>query len=234
MPAVDFDYDYAKKIRSNQGVAKNARSISASSKMSAQRKVSSNRATSKVVTRNGIVSNKVTSRQAIDNSKNQKLKRQSHVDIDIPIVVKKKVEIQKPEEMKLKNSKLTVSSNQKTEKAKKSIIATVLAFGILFIICTRYAQINELTHKINSLEKDLASAESLNQQLGAEVDSKTDLSYIEKYAKYQLGMQKPDEKQIVRIAYDKQDRISTPIVVNEESEPSFFEKLFNDLKNIID
>lgn len=210
MPAVNYDYGYARVNRSNQGVAKNARSVSASNQMSAQRKVSSN----KIQTRN--------------------IKKQNHADIDIPIVVKKKVELQKPEEMKLNNPMVKAQSSKKTESAKKSIVATIFAFGMLFIICMRYAQINELTHKINSLEKELSSVESLNQQLSAEVDSKTDLNYIEKYAKYQLGMQKPDEKQIVRIAYDKQDRISTPIVIEEESEPNFFEKLWNDLKNIID
>lgn len=165
-------------------------------------------------------------------SAQRKVSRNIHVDS--PVVVKKKVEIQKPKEIKLSKPVEKVNSKTKVEKAKKSILATVAIFGMLFVICTRYAQINELTHKIGSLEKDLASVESLNQQLSAQVDSKTDLNYIEKYAKYQLGMQKPDEKQIVRIAYDKQDRISTPIDIKEEKEEGFFEKIFNDLKNLID
>ena len=206
MPALNYDYDYSND--GNQGLAVNAKSNTAYKKMSAQQKVSSNNAKQK--------------------------KRYNHANIDVPVVVKKKVELQKPEEMKLQKPKVDEKTVQKTQKAKKSIIATFLAFGMLFLICMRYAQINELTHRINSLEKELSSAESLNQQLSAEVDSKTDLAYIEKYAKYQLGMQKPDEKQIVRIAYDKQDKISTPIIIEEENESSFWTKLFNDLRSIID
>lgn len=209
MPALKYDDAYVN--RSNQGLARNAKSKTVSQTMSAQRKVASH-------------SSQAKTRQ----------RRYQHTDIDVPIVVKKKVELQKPEEMKLQKPKAEKIAQTKTESAKKSIVATVLAFGMLFVICTRYAQINELTHELNMAEKELVAATSLNQQLSAEVDSKTDLSYIEKYAKYQLGMQKPDEKQVVRIAYDKQDKISTPIIIEEEKEPSFMEKLWNDLKNLVD
>ena len=231
VPAVGYDYSYSRMNRSNQGLAQKARSTYAVNQMSARRKVSSDYTTQRSVNSHRTSSNKILQTRSL-TSKNKNVK--SHADIDIPIVVKKKVELQKPEEMKLVKPKTKAQSKPKTEIAKKSIVATIFAFGMLFLICMRYAQINELSHKINSLEKDLTSVESLNQQLGAEVDSKTDLNYIEKYAKYQLGMQKPDEKQIVRIAYEKQDRISTPIVISEEREPNFFEKLFQDLKNLID
>lgn len=206
VPAVSYGYGYARQYKNNYGVARSATSSQAYGRMSAQRKVSSNNVS----------------------------RKHNHVDIDIPIVTKKKVEIQKPEEMKLSKPKAKEISKQKTETAKKVIASTFFAFGMLFIICTRYAQINELSHKLNSLEKDLTSVQALNQQLTSEVDSKTDLNYIEKYAKYQLGMQKPDDKQIVRIAYDKQDKISTPIVITEDNEPSFFEKLFKDLRHLVD
>jgi len=225
VPAVNYDYSNARVNKSNQDVAKKARSVSASNHMSAQSKVASH-----VVNQNKAGNTSVNSN--IGKSKN--IKKYDHRQIDIPIVVKKKVELQKPEEMKLHKPQTKAKASTRTESAKKSIIATVLGFGMLLFICMRYAQINELTHQVGSLEKELASAESLNQQLTAEVDSKTDLNYIEKYAKYQLGMQKPDEKQIVRIPYEKQDKISTPIVIAEEREPSFLEKLWKDLKNIID
>ena len=47
-------------------------------------------------------------------------------------------------------------------------------------------------------------------------------------------MQKPTDEQIVRIAYEKHDKISTPVVIEEVEETSFLENLFNDLKNFID
>ena len=215
MPAVGYDYSYSRNNNSNQGLANSAKSRVASNKMSAQKKVTSHHVAQKNVQRTKTV-------------------KQNHANIDVPVVVKKKVELPKVEELKLTKPKDLVKAKKKTENAKKSIIATVLGFGLLFIICMRYAQINELTHQLNSLEKELTGVESLNEQLSVEVDSKTDLSYIEKYAKYQLGMQKPDEKQIVRIAYDKQDKISTPIVIEDDAEPNFWEKLWNDLQKIID
>ena len=98
----------------------------------------------------------------------------------------------------------------------------------------RYTEINEKFNEVNALEKGLASAKALNQQLNANIESKTDLGYIEKYAKYQLGMQKPKESQIVRIAYEKRDKISTPIIIDEEEDSSFLSRLFNDLRNLID
>ena len=225
MPAVNYDYDYYNKRsdRVNKGVAKSARPNSASSKSASQR-VSSTKA----------VASKGNTSRATATKSNVQRKKQNHESIDVPVIVKKKLEIAKPQEMKLKAPKQNTKAKKKVEGAKRSIVATGLAFAMLFIICTRYTKINEMSHEVNSLEKSLGSAIALNQQLSAEVDSKTDLSYIEKYAKYQLGMQKPSDTQIVRIAYEKQDKISTPIVISEEKESSFFDKLLNDLKNLID
>ena len=218
MPALKQEYDYIpRQVIKKQGVAKkSARPVSAPNYAGSKVKKNAQTATQRVAS----VKKSVT--------------KQKHSDIDVPIVVKKKIELQKPEEMKLKKPKDNIKAKQKTQRAKRSIVATVLAFGLLYMICMRYAKINELTHELNSLEKDLAASQSLNGQLNAEIDSKTDLSFIEKYAKIQLGMQKPDDKQVVRIAYDKQDKISTPIVISEDSEDSFWEKLWKDLRNLVD
>ena len=45
------------------------------------------------------------------------------------------------------------------------------------------------------------TAQTINEQIQADIDSQTDLSYIENYAKYQLGMQKPKEEQIKIAAF---------------------------------
>lgn len=162
-------------------------------------------------------------------------KSRAKYDIDIPVMVKKKVEIQKPKEMKLTKPKSKAKAvARKKEGIKRTVFCSMIAISAFFLICVRYAEINEKFNQVNSLEKDLNSAVALNQQLTSDIESKTDLSYIEKYAKYQLGMQKPDESQVVRIAYDKQDKISSPIVIEEEKEEDFISKLINDLKNLID
>ena len=238
MPAVKYDYEYYNQNeRTGRGVAKSARSVSASSNMSAQRKVSTNTSAKRNTTS---ASTKNSTRAATRNVSSTATKKVStpkkiqHTDIDIPITVKKKVVIDKPEEMKLTRPKTKSKSKAKVEELKKKIVLSVFVVATLFAVCMRYTQINEKFNQVNSLEKKLASVEALNQQLNANLESKTDLNYIEKYAKYQLGMQKPDDSQIVRIAYEKHDKISTPIVIEEEIEKSFVEKLLNDIKNLID
>lgn len=227
MPAVKYAYDYDEyRDRSQKGVAKNARSVSVSSNMSAQRKVSRTPESTRNMVRS-VTSQNTTQRKVTSN-----VRKKEHVNIDIPIATKKKINVEKPKEMKLTKPK--AKAKAKVIATKKGIILGTVIVAFLFLICMRYTEINEKFNEVNALEKDLASAKALNQQLTANIESKTDLGYIEKYAKYQLGMQKPNESQIVRIAYEKRDKISTPIIIDEEEDSSFFSRLFNDLRNLID
>ena len=227
MPAVKYAYDYDEyRDRSQKGVAKNARSVSVSSNMSAQRKVSRTPESTRNMVRS-VTSQNTTQRKVTSN-----VRKKEHVNIDIPIATKKKINVEKPKEMKLTKPK--AKAKAKVIATKKGIILGTVIVAFLFLICMRYTEINEKFNEVNALEKDLASAKALNQQLNANIESKTDLGYIEKYAKYQLGMQKPNESQIVRIAYEKRDKISTPIIIDEEEDSSFFFRLFNDLRNLID
>ena len=227
MPAVKYAYDYDEyRDRSQKGVAKNARSVSVSSNMSAQRKVSRTPESTRNMVRS-VTSQNTTQRKVTSN-----VRKKEHVNIDIPIATKKKINVEKPKEMKLTKPK--AKAKAKVIATKKGIILGTVIVAFLFLICMRYTEINEKFNEVNALEKDLASAKALNQQLNANIESKTDLGYIEKYAKYQLGMQKPNESQIVRIAYEKRDKISTPIIIDEEEDSIFFSRLFNDLRNLID
>lgn len=229
MPAVKYAYDYDEyRGRSQKGVAKSARSVSVSSNMSAQRKVSRTPESTRNMVRS-VTSRNTTQRKATSN-----VRKKEHVNIDIPITTKKKINVEKPKEMKLTKPKAKSKAKAKVIATKKGILLGTVIVAFLFLICMRYTEINEKFNEVNALEKDLASAKALNQQLNANIESKTDLGYIEKYAKYQLGMQKPNESQIVRIAYEKRDKISTPIIIDEEEDSSFLSRLFNDLRNLID
>ena len=163
-------------------------------------------------------------------------RKRVNADIDIPIIVKKKVNVPKPTEMKLNKPKVNKKVKAKTEGLKRRILLGVIIVFGLFMICIRYTQINEKFNLVNSLKEELALIEDSNSDLKKELVNKTDLNlgYIKKYAECQLGMQKPTESQIVRIAYKKQDKISTPVVIEEEKEEGVFGKLFNYFKNIID
>lgn len=237
MPAVKYNYDYYNQYGKNgKGVAKSARSSQSSS--SAARKISGTsnvrRSATPESTRN---STRMATRSVATTSVKKtatQTKKKQQVDIDIPITVKKKVTVPKPAEMKLTKPKAKSKAKAKVEGTKRKILfgATIVFF--LFTICMRYTQINEKFNEVNSLEKSLNSAKALNQQLSTDIESKTDLNYIEKYAKYQLGMQKPSDSQIVRIAYEKHDKISTPVVIEEVEEESLLENFLNDLRNLID
>ena len=176
----------------------------------------------------------VTSQNTTQRKATSNVRKKEHVNIDIPITTKKKINVEKPKEMKLTKPKAKSKAKAKVIATKKGILLGTVIVAFLFLICMRYTEINEKFNEVNALEKDLASAKALNQQLNANIESKTDLGYIEKYAKYQLGMQKPNESQIVRIAYEKRDKISTPIIIDEEEDSSFLSRLFNDLRNLID
>lgn len=243
MPAVKYNYDYYDQYgKSGKGVAKSARPSQSS--LSAGRKVASNsiarRSTTPESTRNStrIATRTVATSTSTAKRNSAQTKKKTKVDIDIPVIVKKKIEIQKPQEMKLnkpkQEPKLKSKAKAKVEGTKRKILFSTLVVLGLFMICIRYTQINEKFNEVTSLEKSLNSTKALNQQLSTDIESKTDLSYIEKYAKYQLGMQKPSDSQIVRIAYEKHDKISTPVIIEEVEENTFLENLLNDLKNLID
>ena len=110
MPAVKYAYDYDEyRDRSQKGVAKNARSVSVSSNMSAQRKVSRTPESTRNMVRS-VTSQNTTQRKATSN-----VRKKEHVNIDILIATKKKINVEKPKEMKLTKPKA---------KAKAKVIAT--------------------------------------------------------------------------------------------------------------
>ena len=87
------------------------------------------------------------------------------------------------------------------------------------IVCS-YIRLSEEDYK---KDKEDMSASITNQ-----------ISYIENYAKYQLGMQKPKESQVQKISIGKQDKIILPVEINEEEEKSLFENILQDVRKILD
>ena len=84
------------------------------------------------------------------------------------------------------------------------------------MICYRYSVLNEEFSGIKKLQTQLVEAQAVNDQLQAEIESKTDLTYVENYAKYQLGMQKPSASQIQYVNVEKQDKITKPVTIEDE------------------
>jgi hypothetical protein len=60
------------------------------------------------------------------------------------------------------------------------------------------------------------------------------LSYIENYAKYQLGMQKPSNGQIKQITLEKEDKITTPVNIEEEKDDGVISYILKEIRKILD
>ena len=116
---------------------------------------------------------------------------------------------------------------------KNTFVASII-FGMLFLVCYRYSCINEAFNEVNDLKDSLKKKQTVNAQIESNIQKETDLAYIENYAKYQLGMQKPKDSQIQKINVKKQDKITTPIEIKEEEEEGVFTKILNGLLKILD
>ena len=133
---------------------------------------------------------------------------------------------------------------QKIERKQKREIAfkrfrTIVLFtflaAIALFICYRYSIINEKFNQVEKLKKELAANQTINEQLQADIDSETDISYIENFAKYQLGMQKPQQSQMVYINIDKKDKIFTPVKIEEDlSERTWVDDVVEKIANIFE
>lgn len=177
--------------------------------------------------------------QSATKTKSNASKRKATHNLDVPNI-KKKSASTKPQEISLKKAEMMKSPKQKAnvKTLKKENILTNTAlflcmFSALLLVCYRSSLINESFQALGTLKNELDDVYTLNAQIESDIQTQTDLSNIETYAKYQLGMQKPKESQIQRIYVEKEDRISTPIVIDEE-EDSFWDNLINDFLNLID
>jgi len=167
---------------------------------------------------------KISNKQQIADKKNVTKSNRNH--------------LQKPVEMKLKKPELSQAQKKKArEKAMsrvKNVVYLVVGFAIAFFICYRYSLINEKFNELENTKKELATAQTINEQIQADIDSQTDLSYIENYAKYQLGMQKPSNSQIVYVNVEKEDRILTPVTIEEDSSKTWFEQLYEEIEKLFE
>ena len=206
-----------------------------------------NAGTKKTVQKN----NTSISNKTVNNKTSNKTVKKNNVSVTSKTVKKnntsvakqtvKNKKIEKPKEMSLKNAEVMIDAETKAkikEEKKhnvfKNISYSLCAFSILFLICYRSSYINESFKSVNKMKAELETIQTTNAQIESEIQTQTDLSNIETYAKYQLGMQKPKESQIRKVVTQKEDKISTPVVIAEEEETSFWKNLLNDLMNIID
>lgn len=182
---------------------------------------------------------KVTAKKNTTTKTNSRSKKNLSDDFLLTTNKKNKT-IAKPQEMTLKRPKSNVKAKTiAKQKARvkemfRNFTVAALVFGMFFLICYRYSSINEAFNEVNDLKDDLKQKQTINAQLESSIQAETDLAYIENYAKYQLGMQKPKESQIQKISITKQDKITTPIEIKEEEEKGLIATIFDDLLKVLD
>ena len=254
MPAIQNEYDDYGYIAMRRGTAKAAPRVSDSKKRSAVK--TTTRPTATKVNTARMAAAKNANKESIrtvmrENSKtvttknvaksNTKItaKRRTTHNLDVP---GNKKRVSKPEEISLKKAEFMKSPKQKAkvnantlkkENILKNTATFLCVFSVLFLICYRSSVINESFRDLNLIKAALVNANTVNAQIESDIQTQTDISSIESYAKYQLGMQKPKDSQIQRVVVEKEDKISTPVVIEEE-ENSFWDNLVNDVLNILD
>ncbi len=108
---------------------------------------------------------------------------------------------------KASNEKKAVS--QKAKIANQAALCRLLIVGVVtvFIACSALVYVNVMalraSTEIDNLEKKLALAVDKNKQKEIEINKNLDMKVIEKKAIEKLGMQKPDNSQIVYINVKK-------------------------------
>jgi len=134
-------------------------------------------------------------------------------------------------------SKKTINEKKQKELAQKKNIKIMLyigiIFAILFAISYRNALIAQTYSQVKDLKAELSKVEKENEQLEVNIESKTNLSAIEKKAQEELGMKKLDESQTVYVSLDKNDYIeSAADSVKLEEEKNWFEQVIDKIKDI--
>lgn len=256
MPSVQYNYDYYEYGKTRRGTRNVAPRVSDVQKNESSRAAirEKNRASIRAVMNEEIVETKRVPSKSRANATTTKTATKSKVspntanrkkvtskDLDVPEMVnRKKPQVEKPQEMSLKKAEVVVSRKakrkekaMKRERFIKNSAFITFSFSILFLICYRSSVINEQFLAVNNVKSELETVNTLNAQIESEIQTQTDLSNIETYAKYQLGMQKPKESQIQKVVVKKEDKISTPIVIKEE-ETTFWDNILNDFLNILD
>lgn len=249
MPLVQFDYDYFEYDTPNKRTAKAAprssvgkkstvKRTSTTKKVATKKKTTSKTSLSSAKVSETRKTNRASIRAVVNEGSKTTSRKNNSKNLEVPNIVSKK-QIQKPKEMSLKNAEVMSKPKAKNKvKKKASVIQNIglslFGFSVLFLICYRSSVINESFNELNSMKSELGKVNIINAQIESDIQTRTDLSNIESYAKYQLGMQKPKDSQIQKVVIEKKDKIATPVVITEDVKESFWDKFVKDIVNILD
>ncbi|ADH61191.1 cell division protein FtsL [Thermoanaerobacter mathranii subsp. mathranii str. A3] len=118
---------------------------------------------------------------------------------------------------------------RKTKKKRKlkNLLLVVFVSSLSVLILYRYTIIYQKSIALDKMEKQIQYTENLNQQLKAQIASLTNPARIEEIAKEKLGMQMPEENQIVYISVGEKPKVAEEKKSEEKSQDksNFFMRL---------
>lgn len=122
-------------------------------------------------------------------------------------------------DVRKKTSSDTKSKQNRASRSK--VTKTVILVGVLFLLCItvlyRYGIILTCNQQIKQLEAQRDEILASNQAARAKIDKQFEMNEIEKYAKENLGMMKPQSYQIFYIDLNMKDEGSDGTVTNTSS-----------------
>ena len=119
------------------------------------------------------------------------------------------------------------------KKVKKNYfgfaVYLTIVFGVLFIICYRYAWINTQFSKKEKLKNDLMGINKEISQLEVTIEKQLNINNVEKMATEMLGMKKLDNSQKVYIVLEKKDYTQSNSNTIEYEDKNWIGKLLETL-----
>jgi len=150
------------------------------------------------------------------------------------------MKIDKREEVKIEDtedkiSEIPVVKELKIKRAKMkfkfSLMSRILILFILgLMVIYRFAQITEISYKTNDIVSECEGVTAENTKLQIAIQREIDLSKIREIAESRLGLQAPDESQIIYIDTTATDRVDF-LGTEEWEKPSGIDSVINWIKS---
>lgn len=126
---------------------------------------------------------------------------------EIPMTYPERVKT--PANRPVQKPKSRTAQEKRATSSKTGIIRVCTVLMLAFVLCCavvyRYAVILECNQEIKALEKQYETILSENQVMQGKIDRSLEVGEIEKVAREELGMMKPEAYQIFYIDMDMQD-----------------------------
>lgn len=131
-----------------------------------------------------------------------------------------------PNPLSYKEVKINKNTKRNAKSELLTIIWIVAVFAMLMILVYRFNVINAKNLQVQSLKKEMLTAQGILASSQIEVEQSIDLNKIEADAKQKLGMQKPSQSQLIYI----DNSTSNSVYSNETT--TIIDKVIDKLKEL--